>query len=109
MVEINVFAFGLLFSVPKVGSQDKTKLISTMHRIPRTKLKNSKHGQGIFFALYLLFFDAESRKSKAKKLVSTMPRSPWKKLEQFFFPTHPLTFNVESRRARANVFAFNHA
>ncbi len=108
MVEIKKIAFGLLLSVPKVGSQDKTKLISTMHRTPSTKLKNSKHGQRQFFCSLPFTFDAESRRSKAK-LVSTMFRSAWKKLEQFLFCTHPLIFYVESRRARANVFAFNHA
>jgi hypothetical protein len=47
-------AFDLLLSVPKVGSQDETKLSLAMHRTPSTKLKNSKHGQGNFFALCLL-------------------------------------------------------
>jgi hypothetical protein len=54
MAEINCFAFHPLLSIPKVESQEKTKLILTTHRIPNTKLKNSKHGPHNFFALFLL-------------------------------------------------------
>lgn len=54
MVKIIFFAFCPLLSIPKVGSQDETKLVLAMHRIPNTKLKNSKHGEGNFFVLFLL-------------------------------------------------------
>jgi hypothetical protein len=78
MAKIYIFAFCSLLSIPKVGSQDETKLILAMHKIPNTKLKNSKHGQGNFFCYLPFTFDAEGRKLRANKLVSTMPRSPRK-------------------------------
>ncbi len=73
MVATKFFAFSLLLSIPKVGNQDKTKLILAMHKTLNTKLKNSKHGQGNFFALYRLLSTLKVGDQKQKHCSQPCP------------------------------------
>jgi len=71
-----------------------------MLRIPSTKLRNSKCGQGNFFSFQPFTFGIKNKRLGAKKLFWTMPKSPCTKLEQFFC-VWPPTFGAKSRRSKA--------